>query len=227
MEALQVTQTIMDDYSARILLGTFERPASAIELGRRFGIPIAACYRRIKQLEGLGLLYGERAEPSRNGRGLQLYRSRLRSVQIAIEDGQLRARIVLTPMGVAASKPPRPVVSSLRRIPTCDSIALRPPTNPSRLSGCTRSRWIWSKAIRGNAFRRNGTSKREPLKVTRSFARSIAAGRSSRLSPWTKDRLLVPSNTPTTVTASRPIDSPVVSMSRYAIAFANSGQARQ
>src|SRR5437870_12248845 len=77
MEALQVTQTIMDDYSARILLGTFERPASAIELGRRFGIPIAACYRRIKQLEGLGLLYGERAEPSRNGRGLQLYRSRL------------------------------------------------------------------------------------------------------------------------------------------------------
>src|SRR5213593_1559888 len=79
MEALQVTQTIMDDYSARILLGTFERPASAIELGRRFGIPIAACYRRIKQLEGLGLLYGERAEPSRNGRGLQLYRSRLRT----------------------------------------------------------------------------------------------------------------------------------------------------
>src|SRR5207249_4642087 len=90
-----------------------------------------------------------------------------------------------------ASKPPRPVVSSLRGIPTCDSIALRPPTNPSRLSGCTRSRWIWSRAIRGNAFRRNGTSKREPLKVTRSFARSIAAGRSSRLSPWTKRRSFV------------------------------------
>src|SRR3989442_3819598 len=103
MEGQQLTQTIMDAYSARILLGTFERPASAIELGRRFGIPIAACYRRIKQLEGLGLLYGERAEPSRNGRGLQLYRSRLRSVQIAIEDGKLRARIVLTPMGVAAT----------------------------------------------------------------------------------------------------------------------------
>ena len=99
MEALQVTQTIMDDYSARILLGTFERPASAIELGRRFGIPIAACYRRIKQLEGLGLLYGERAEPSRNGRGLQLYRSRLRSVQIAIKDGKPRARVCARPHG--------------------------------------------------------------------------------------------------------------------------------
>jgi len=63
MDALQVTQTIMDEYSARILLGTFDRPASAIELGRRFGIPIAACYRRIKELEGLGLVYGERAFP--------------------------------------------------------------------------------------------------------------------------------------------------------------------
>ncbi|TLZ83600.1 MAG: winged helix-turn-helix transcriptional regulator [Methanobacteriota archaeon] len=102
MDALQVTQTIMDEYSARILLGTFDRPASAIELGRRFGIPIAACYRRIKELEGLGLVYGERAEPSRNGRGPQLYRSRLRSVHITFEDGKLRARVVLASIGVAA-----------------------------------------------------------------------------------------------------------------------------
>ena len=87
MEAFRVTQTIMDEYCARILLGTFDHPVSAIELGRRFGIPIAACYRRIKELEVMGLVYCERAEPSRNGRGLQLYRSRLRSVQIAIEAG--------------------------------------------------------------------------------------------------------------------------------------------
>src|SRR5207245_1498938 len=51
--------------------GTF----TEIESGRRFGIPIAACYRRIKELEGLGLAYCERAEPTRNGRGLLLYRS--------------------------------------------------------------------------------------------------------------------------------------------------------
>jgi len=102
MEALQVTQTIMDEYSARILMGTFDRPASAIDLCRRFGIPIAACYRRIKELEGLGLVYGERSEPSRNGRGLRVYRSRLRSVRVAFEDGKLRARVELGPMGLAA-----------------------------------------------------------------------------------------------------------------------------
>src|SRR2546426_3484156 len=95
MQALQVSQTIMDEYSARILLGTFDHPVSALDISRRFAIPIAACYRRIKELEGLGLVYVEAALPSRNGKGLQLYRSRLRSVRIAFEDGKLRARVEL------------------------------------------------------------------------------------------------------------------------------------
>ena len=103
MEALRVTQTIMDEYSARTLLGTFDRPASAIDLGRRFGIPIAACYRRIKELEGLGLVCCERTQPTRNGRGLLLYRSRLKSVRIAFEDGKLRARVELGPMDIASA----------------------------------------------------------------------------------------------------------------------------
>src|SRR3989475_3450269 len=100
MQALQVSQTIMDEYSARILLGTFDHPVSALDISRRFAIPIAACYRRIKELEGLGLVYVEAALPSRNGKGLQLYRSRLRSVRIAFEDGKLRARVELGRDGV-------------------------------------------------------------------------------------------------------------------------------
>src|SRR2546428_4340573 len=100
MQALQVSQTIMDEYSARILLGTFDHPVSALDISRRFAIPIAACYRRIKELEGLGLVYVEAALPSRNSKGLQLYRSRLRSVRIAFEDGKLRARVELGRDGV-------------------------------------------------------------------------------------------------------------------------------
>lgn len=95
MEPLRVSQTVMDEYSARILLGTSSRAASALDLSRRFGIPIAACYRRIRQLEDLGLVYCERALPSRNGKGLQLFRSRVRSVRVALEDGTLRARVEL------------------------------------------------------------------------------------------------------------------------------------
>jgi len=103
MEPLQLSQTVMDEYAARILMGTFEGPVSALELSRRFGIPIAACYRRIKELEGLGLVYCERELPSRNGKGLQLFRSRLMSVRITLEDGNLRARVEIGPPGVLAA----------------------------------------------------------------------------------------------------------------------------
>jgi DNA-binding Lrp family transcriptional regulator len=103
MEPLQLSQTVMDEYAARILMGTFDRSASALDLSRRFGIPIAACYRRIKELEGLGLVYCERELPSRNGRGLQLFRSRLKSVRIALEDGNLRARVEVGPPSVLSA----------------------------------------------------------------------------------------------------------------------------
>ncbi len=85
----------MDPYSARILLGTSERAVSALDLSRRFQIPIAACYRRIRQLERLGLVFCEQALPSRNGKGLQLFRSRLRSMRIVLEEGKLKALVIL------------------------------------------------------------------------------------------------------------------------------------
>ncbi len=95
MQPLRLGQTVMDPYSARILLGTSERAVSALDLSRRFRIPIAACYRRIRQLEQLGLVYCEQALPSRNGKGLQLFRSRLRSMRIVLDQGTLRALVVL------------------------------------------------------------------------------------------------------------------------------------
>ena len=94
-EPYELSQTVMDPYSARILLGTSECAVSALELSQRFGIPIAACYRRIRQLERMGLVYCEHTLPTRNGKGLQLFRSRLRSVRVVLEDGCLRASIVI------------------------------------------------------------------------------------------------------------------------------------
>src|SRR5439155_17504081 len=87
----------------RILMGTFGRPVPALELRRRFGIPIAACYPGLKELDGLRLVYCQRGLPSRNGGGLQLFRSRLKSVRIALEDGNLWARVEVGPPGVLAA----------------------------------------------------------------------------------------------------------------------------
>lgn len=118
MEPLQLSEIIMDEYSVRILLGTFERAASAIELSRRFGIPIAACYRRIKQLEGHGFVHCEQEVPSRNGKGIQLFRSRLKSVQIALEDGNLRARVEIGTPGTMVEPEVSEQVVNLRTLPS-------------------------------------------------------------------------------------------------------------
>ncbi len=103
MEPLRVSQTVMDEYSARILLGTFDHAVSALDLSHRFRIPIAACYRRIRQLEEMGLVYCERELPSRNGKGLQLFRSRLRSVRVVLEEGTLRTQVVIDTSGAPQS----------------------------------------------------------------------------------------------------------------------------
>jgi hypothetical protein len=116
MEALRVSQTVMDEYSARILLGTFSEAASALDLSRRFQIPIAACYRRLRELSDMGLVFCERELPSRNGKGLQLFRSRLRSVRISLEDGKLRARVELAGGG-APVDPVSEQVLNLRESP--------------------------------------------------------------------------------------------------------------
>ncbi len=96
-EPLQLSQTVLDAYTVRILVGTCAQAVSAVDLSRRFGIPIAACYRRIRELEDLGLVYCEQSLPSRNGKGLQLFRSRLLSLRMSLEEGHLRARVVLGP----------------------------------------------------------------------------------------------------------------------------------
>ena len=51
MNPLEASQIISDEYAARILVATLRRPKSAIALSHDLGIPIAACYRRIKMLE--------------------------------------------------------------------------------------------------------------------------------------------------------------------------------
>ena len=99
MDPLEASRLVTDEYSAKILVATFKKPRSAIDLSREYGIPIAACYRRIRQLEQLGLVYCESSLPSRNGKGLQLFRSRLLSVRVSLEEGHLRARVVLQQPG--------------------------------------------------------------------------------------------------------------------------------
>lgn len=95
MNPLEASQLLTDEYSAKILLGTYKRKISAQEISARYGIPIAACYRKIRILEEAGLIECVDRVLTQKGKRKNLYTSRLKNAYIFFENGRLRARFQL------------------------------------------------------------------------------------------------------------------------------------
>src|SRR2546427_853720 len=95
LSPLQASQLLTDEYSAEILLATYKRKISAPEINQRYGIPIAACYRKIRILEEVGLIQCVERILTQKGKRKNLYTSCLRNAYIFFENGKLRARFQL------------------------------------------------------------------------------------------------------------------------------------
>ncbi len=95
MHAVQASKIITDEYSAKILVCTLRRPRTALEISRDYGIPIAACYRRIRMLEKLGLLRCVERRLTSEGKRIAVYSSMLKGAYIYLENGVLKARFEL------------------------------------------------------------------------------------------------------------------------------------
>ena len=95
MNPLQASQLLTDEYSAKILLATYKRRISAQEISLRYGIPIAACYRKIRTLEEAGLIQCVDRILTQKGKRKNLYTSCLKNAYIFFENGRLRARFQL------------------------------------------------------------------------------------------------------------------------------------
>jgi predicted transcriptional regulator len=96
MDPIEASQLITDEYSAKILIATFKRKLSAQELSSKCGIPIAACYRKIKVLMDSGLLEEVDRVLTRTGKRKSRYTSKLKSALIFYEGGRLKVRFELT-----------------------------------------------------------------------------------------------------------------------------------
>ena len=94
-EVKRLSQILVDNYVMKILTATYYRPKSAQELSVEYNIPIAVCYRKIKELVTLGLLKPEVRILTRKGKWVQLYRSQLKGAYVFIERGKLRLRMEL------------------------------------------------------------------------------------------------------------------------------------
>ena len=95
LSPLEASQLLTDEYSAKILLATYKRRISAQEISRQYGIPIAACYRKIHELEEAGFLECVERILTNKGKRKSIYTSRLRNAYIFFENGKLRVRFQL------------------------------------------------------------------------------------------------------------------------------------
>jgi len=93
----RVSKLLADDYSQKILTYTYTSPMSAQKLSKMCRIPIAACYRRIHELEHVGLLTVDREREIYKGRRVRLYRCKLRSASIRFSNGRFLVRYDLLP----------------------------------------------------------------------------------------------------------------------------------
>ncbi|HEX9708640.1 MAG TPA: helix-turn-helix domain-containing protein [Candidatus Thermoplasmatota archaeon] len=95
MENLELPKILMDETNLKILSATTFKPRSARELSYIFAIPLASCYRKIKELEEQGFIKAVSRELTREGKRYSKYQSQVGSVKIAFENGHLRMQLQL------------------------------------------------------------------------------------------------------------------------------------
>ena len=93
MHGLETSQLLTEEYSAKILLATMGKPKSAFELSDKLGVPIAACYRKIKILEDSGLIFCVERRLTQAGKRISLYKSNVKNARISFERNKIRANI--------------------------------------------------------------------------------------------------------------------------------------
>jgi DNA-binding Lrp family transcriptional regulator len=95
-DLLGKSRLLTDEYAVKILMATVRSARSALQISEQFGIPIAACYRRIRDLEVAGLIICTERRLSRQGKRVCFYQSRVRTAALQYENGHLKVRFTMT-----------------------------------------------------------------------------------------------------------------------------------
>ena len=83
-------RVIMDEKNIRILSATAFRALSAREIAYMFDIPLVSCYRKMAELESLGLLKCVDRPLTQSGKRVKVYKSQLVRVSVNFEGGKLK-----------------------------------------------------------------------------------------------------------------------------------------
>ncbi|TLZ68679.1 MAG: helix-turn-helix transcriptional regulator [Methanobacteriota archaeon] len=92
MREKDVSRLLTDEYAERILVATQRIPRSVQEISDKYDIPIAACYRKIHELEEAGFLNVAEIVTTPKGKTMKLYRSLLKSAMLVYQEGIFKVK---------------------------------------------------------------------------------------------------------------------------------------
>ena len=92
---VKISNLISDKYVSKILMSTFKIPKSVQAISTAYDIPIAVCYRKVRQLEDLGFLRCTGTKLNGNGKRIKLFQSQILNAHFFLERGKFRARVQL------------------------------------------------------------------------------------------------------------------------------------
>ena len=92
MREKDISRLLTDEYAERILVATKNSPRSVQEISDRYDIPIAACYRKVHELEEAGFLKCAEIVTTPKVKTMKLYQSQLRSSVLMYEDGVFKVK---------------------------------------------------------------------------------------------------------------------------------------
>ncbi len=93
---IMISNLISDKYVSKILMSTYKKPKSVQNISAHYGIPIAVCYRKVRQLEKLGFMNCVGDKLNGNGKRVKLYQSQIVNAHFFMEKGKFRARVQLS-----------------------------------------------------------------------------------------------------------------------------------
>lgn len=92
---MRASKLLANKHVIQILSATIHTPKSAQDLSEELDISIAACYRKIRELESLGLLKCTKKILTKDGKRIRLYQSQVKGAFIFFENGRLKVKFDL------------------------------------------------------------------------------------------------------------------------------------
>jgi len=93
-KALQIVKAFSDEYSRRIVLCVISRSLPIEEISAEEHIPISTCYRRVRELQGSGILRADRTVIQEDGKKYVCYKTSFKNAKINLDSGQLTVDVM-------------------------------------------------------------------------------------------------------------------------------------